>query len=249
MLWNASALTGYRIEATDGHLGTVSDLLFDDQSWAIRWLVVDTGHWLPGQKVLLPATALGIPDAGQRQMPVRLARQQVQDAPGVETDLPVSRQMELHLSDHYGAEAYWANGSNAIPLIASPYLMEPRHHYEGEGIVADMGDAQLRSVAAVTGYHLHATDGDIGHVQEFVVDDEGWRITFLAVDTHNWWPGARVLILPRIVREVDWSGSLIHISATRQKVRDSPPYSDAVTVDGTYAEAMSTYYGLSLFAV
>ncbi len=249
MLWDASAIIGYRIEATDGHLGSVSDLLFDDKSWAIRWLVVDTGNWLPGRKVLLPASALGEPDAGLRHIAVRLTRQQVRDAPGVEADLPVSRQMEQHLSDHYGADAYWANGSNAIPLIASPYLMEPRRHFEGEGIVADMGDAHLRSVTAVTGYHIRATDGDIGHVHDFLVEAAGWRIAWLAVDTQNWWPGARVLILPRLVREVDWAGSLVHISATRQKLRDSPPSTDAATVDGTYAEAMAVYYGLGLFAV
>lgn len=249
MLWHASAINGYRIEATDGHIGTVSDLLFDDQSWIIRWLVVDTGNWLPGRKVLLPISALGLPDAGLRHMPVRLTRQQVRDAPGVDADQPVSRQMELHLSDHYGADAYWAGGSDALPLIAPPFLTEPRDHFEGDDIVADMGDAHLRSIAAVTGYHIRATDGDIGHVQEFLVDDADWRIAYLAVDTHNWWPGARVLLLPRLVREVDWSGRLIHISATRQKVRDSPPTSNAVTVDGTYAEAMTTYYGLGLFAV
>ena len=249
MLWEASALIGYHIEATDGPIGSVSDLLFDDQSWTSRWLVVDTGKWLPGRQVLLPISSLGLPNAGLQHMPVRLTRQQVRDAPGAASDLPVSRQMERHLPDHYGTEAYWANGSNAVPLTASPYLMEARHHFPGEGIVANMSDAHLRSIVAVTGYHICATDGDIGHVHDLLVGDAGWRIACLSVDTHNWWPGARVLILPRLVREVDWSGSLIHISTTRQMVRDSPPYDDAATVDGAYAEAMSAHYGFGLFAV
>lgn len=249
MLWHASAIQGYRIEASDGHIGSVADLLFDDQSWIIRWLVVDTGHWLPGRQVLLPVSALGIPDAGARAMPVRLTMQQVREAPDVSADLPVSRQMEQHLSDHYGAAAYWADGSNTLSLGGSPYGMESRQPYEGEDIVADMGDAHLRSASAVTGYHIRATDGDIGHVQDFLIDDSNWRISFVAVDTGNWWPGEQVLLLPRMIREVDWSGSLIHVDGTRQKLRDSPAYSQAVTVDGTNADAMTTYYGLSLFAV
>lgn len=249
MLWHASAIHGYRLEASDGHLGSVADLLFDDQSWIIRWLVVDTGHWLPGRQVLLPVSALGLPDAGARAMPVHLTMQQVRDAPDVSADLPVSRQMEQHLAAHYSADAYWTVGSNALPMIASPYLMESRNPYEGEDIVADMGDAHLRSVSAVTGYHIRATDGDIGHVQDFLIEDSNWRISFVAVDTRNWWPGEQVLLLPRMIREVDWSGSLIHVDCTRQKLRDSPPYSQAVTVDGTYADAMTTYYGLGLFAV
>jgi uncharacterized protein YrrD len=249
VLWNASAIKGYRIEGSDGHLGTVSDLLFDDQSWFIRWMVVDTGHWLPGRQVLLPISALGTPDPGLRQMPVRLTMKQLRDSPEASADLPVSRQMELHLSDHYGVDAYWANGGNTQPVFASPYAMESRRSVEGEDIVADMGDAQLRSIAAVTGYHIHATDGEIGHVHDFLFDEPAWRIHYLAVDTQNWWPGQRVLILPRMIRSVDWSDSLIHVDCTRQRLRDSPPYSDAVTVDGTYADAMSVYYSLGLFAV
>ncbi len=249
MLWNASAIKGYRIEASDGHLGSVSDLLFDDKSWITRWLVVDTGHWLPGREVLLPISALQPPDAGARHLAVALTMQQVREAPDSASDLPVSRQAERHLSDHYGADAYWADGSNDLPLIASPYLQESRRPYEGEDIVADMGDAHLRSASAVTGYHIRATDGDIGHVYDLLFDDADWRIHYVAVETQNWWPGARVLVLPRSIREVDWPGSLIHLDCTRQKLRDSPPYSDAVTVDGTYADAMSVYYSLGLFSV
>ncbi|MGB8182853.1 MAG: PRC-barrel domain-containing protein [Stellaceae bacterium] len=69
MLWDASAIIGCAIEASDGRLGTVSDLLFEDVSWAIRWLIVDSGNWLPGRKVLLPLSALGQPDRAQRRFP------------------------------------------------------------------------------------------------------------------------------------------------------------------------------------
>jgi len=249
MLWHASAIKGYRIEASDGHLGSVVDLLFDDKSWTIRWMVADTGHWLPGRKVLLPASALGVPDAGARSVAVRLTMQQVGEAPDAASELPVSRQMEQHLSHYYGAEAYWAYGGGTLPLMASPHMLGMRPPFEGEDIVAEMGDAHLRSMAAVTGYHIRATDGDIGHVLDFIVDDADWRIRFVAVDTGHWWPGKKVLILPKMIREIDWSGNRIHIDCTRQKLRDSPAYSDAVTVDGTYADAMTTYYGLPLFAV
>ncbi len=59
MLWHASAIKGYAIQASDGAIGAVSDFLFDDVSWRVRWLVVDTGHWLSGRKVLLPPSVLG----------------------------------------------------------------------------------------------------------------------------------------------------------------------------------------------
>jgi hypothetical protein len=94
MLWNASAINGYAIVANDGRLGTVSDFLFDDMSWLVRWLVVDTGNWLPGRKVLIPPSVLGHPNREAREFSVRLTKQQVKDSPDIAADRPVSRQME-----------------------------------------------------------------------------------------------------------------------------------------------------------
>src|SRR5271170_2222937 len=110
MLWNASAINGYAITASDGGLGTVSDFLFDDSSWLIRWLVVDTGKWLSGRKVLLPPSVLGHLDAEGEKFPVRLTMQQVKDSPEIATDRPVSRQMETSVYDYYGWSPYWGTG-------------------------------------------------------------------------------------------------------------------------------------------
>ncbi|TAD87202.1 MAG: PRC-barrel domain containing protein [Alphaproteobacteria bacterium] len=203
----------------------------------------------PGREVLLPAACLGIPDAEERQLAVRLTRQQVEDAPGISADLPVSRQMELQLSNHYSANTYLPRGADVLPLMGLGSLREPMRHFEGEGTVTEMGDAHLRSIATVTGYHLRATDGDIGHIDDFIVDDDGWRVKYLSVDTRNWWPGAHVLILPQLVLEVDWSASLIHIRATQQKVRDSPPASAAETGDADAADRLSVYYGFQPFPI
>src|SRR5450432_3052929 len=107
MLWNASSLKGYAIEASDGRLGTVSDFLFDDTSWLVRWLVVDTGKWLSGRKVLLPTLVLGHLDAEREEFAVRLTMQQVKDSPDIDTERSVSRQMESSVYDYYGWRPYW----------------------------------------------------------------------------------------------------------------------------------------------
>jgi hypothetical protein len=122
MLWDASAIDGYAIKASDGRLGTVSDLLFEDVGWVIRWLVVDIGHWLPGRKVLLPLSALGQPDRVLRHFLVKLTMQRVKDSPDVDTDQPVSRQIEAYLYEHFGWDPYWG-GSFLLPMsnaIATP---------------------------------------------------------------------------------------------------------------------------------
>ena len=110
------------------------------------------------------------------------------------------------------------------------------------------GDPHLRSIAAVTGYHIHASDGEIGHVEDFLVDEAGWNIRYIKVDTRNWWPGERVLISPYSVREIDWSGRFVHINVNRQTVKDSPPYDPGITIDGAYEEKFLTYYGIKWVA-
>jgi hypothetical protein len=182
-MWDAAAINGYVIEASDGRLGTVSDLLFEDVSWGIRWLVVDTGHWLSGRKVLLPLSALGQSNTALRHFPVKLTMQQVKDSPDVDTDQPVSRQIESRVYDHYGWDPYWGGGSFpindpvAMLFAASLNIWGPKPRALGNvDAHPEQGDPHLRGVALLVGYHIHATDGEIGHVVDFLVDDAGWSI-------------------------------------------------------------------------
>jgi hypothetical protein len=250
-LWDASAINGYAIEASNGRLGTVSDLLFEDVGRVVRWLVVDTGNWLPGRKVLLPLSALGRPDRALRHFPVKLTMQHVKDSPDIDTNRPVSRQIEAHIYDYSGWDPYWDGSflqmSNAM---ATPFIAPL---YEPGSTPPDLaradaqpneGDPHLRSIAIITGYHLHAADGEIGHVEDFLVDVVDWSIRYIKVDTRNWWPGERVLISPRSVREIDWADRLVQVDVNRQKIKDGPPYDPSVTVDGAYAEEFLTYYGI-----
>ncbi len=258
MLWNASAIKGYAIEARDGRLGTVSDFLFDDSSWSIRWLVVDTGTWLSGRKVLLPVSALGHLDEKQESFSVRLTRQQIEDSPDIDADQPVSRQSETHVYDYYGWRPYWDRGlytagygyvgdfgytggtSSLAPSLQARQREEQMAIANGPN---DGGDPHLRSTAAVTGHHIHAVDGEIGHVEDFFVEDADWSIRYLLVGTKNWWPGKKVLISPMSVQSIDWPGRLVNLNVVRQKVKDSPAYDASVAIDRPYERHFHTYYG------
>jgi hypothetical protein len=255
MLWNASAIKGYAIAASDGRIGTVSDFLFDDASWLVRWLVVDTGTWLSDRKVLLPPSVLGHLDPEGKQFPVKLTMQQVKDSPEIDTDRPVSRQMETNVYDYYGWSPYWGTGFymggyGYMPgaAMASPYLGPSRREEEIGDAQRDHDDPHLRSIAAVTGYHIHASDGEIGHLEDSLLEDADWSIRYLVVDTRNWWPGERVLISPRSVREIDWAERLIHLDINRQKVKGGPSYDPAITIDGAFEEKFLTYYGIGWVA-
>ncbi len=250
MLWNASAINGFSLAETDGELGSVKDLLVDDKAWVVRWLVVDTGNWLPGRKVLLPPFALGKPDPENRLFPVKLSKQQVKDSPDVDTDLPVSRQSEAHLYDHYDWEPYWDGSFSPVSLaMAVPTDVTMNLPYrnlgdQSEGQNIFLGNPHLRSIAAITGYGIHATDGEIGAVEDILIDDADWTVCYLTVDTGNWWPGERVLISPRSILKIDWVAKMIYLNVDRDTVKKSPPYDPAVTVDGGYDEKYLAYYSM-----
>jgi sporulation protein YlmC with PRC-barrel domain len=249
MLQKISDLNGYKILATDGGLGTVSDFLFDDASWLVRWLVVDTGSWLSGRKVLLPPSALGHIDTDARSFSVRLTRAQVKDSPDVAQDQPVSRQLEGNVYDYYGWSPYWSTGlylggyGTMGGMVGNGAYGRPRRHDEEHyDTLRTEGDAHLRSAEAVHGYHIHATDGEIGHVNDFLLEDADWSIHYLVVDTTNWWAGKKVVISPRSAHDIDWSSRLINLNVDRETVRGSPLYDAAVTVDRDYERAFHRYY-------
>ncbi|WP_054005330.1 PRC-barrel domain-containing protein [Cypionkella psychrotolerans] len=249
MLLNLSTIRGHSIEASDGTIGFVSDVLFDDTSWMIRWLVVDTGDWLPGRKVLLPPSALGHAAPDSTTFPVRLTRAQVKASPDLDTHRPVSRQFETSTYDYYGWSPYWGSGyymggygalSAAMPMRADPEVQRraddiARHQH-------DQDEPHLRSAEEVSGYHIHATDGEIGHLSDLIIEDTDWSIHFLIVDTSNWWMGQKVLVSPRSAQDIRWTEQLIYLDVNRQKVKDSPPFDPAKPVDRAYEDRMAGHY-------
>lgn len=252
MLWRTSEIIGYGIRATDGSIGSISDLLFDDISWTLRWAVIDTGTWLPGRQVLLPPSALGRPDSTSREFPVDLTRDRVKDSPSIERDAPVSRQMEADIYGYYGWTPYWTAGyaypgyipapgaaPGAVPATAAGY---PRPG-EGGAPGEPEGDPHLRSVSEVTGYYVRATDEDIGHIEEFLIEEDSWVLRYLVVDTKNWWPGKLVLVSPQWVVDVRWNEQQVAIDLTREQVKNSPEYNPIAPVDRAYEERLYDHYG------
>jgi sporulation protein YlmC with PRC-barrel domain len=250
MLRRISKLSGYAIEATDGHIGTVSDVLFDDATWKTRWLVVDTGHWLTGRKVLIHLSAIGAVDDERQSVSVKLTKARIKDSPDIQHDQPVSRQMEAGLYGYYGWDPYWGGSFYGTGAIAAPFSTRPYFGGFGMGERAEIRtdhddqDPHLRSVAEVDGYHVHASDGDIGHLEDLLVDESGWGIRYLIIDTRNWWAGPHVLVSPFAVREINWADRQMRLDITREKIEASPPWeSPHDQLTQIYADKLHGYYG------
>jgi uncharacterized protein YrrD len=248
MLRNVKDLRGYAIHATDGGIGTVDDLYFDDEDWGIRYLIVDTGSWLSGRKVLISPLAIGRPDFMGHMLPVSLTKAQVKHSPNIDTRLPVSRQHEAELFGYYRYPYYWGGaglwGMGGYPgsLAAEDRIeeqMKPRWTRPSQ----TPDDVHLRSCAVVIGNHVHATDGDIGHVEDLLVEDRTWAIRYLIVNTSNWWVGHQVLVAPRWIDAVSWPEALVSVDLTREALKHAPRYDSAAQLDRQQEQAIYEHFG------
>jgi hypothetical protein len=238
MLRSLNHLASFVLGATDGEIGKVHSFLFDGSSWTVRYLVADTGKWLPGRKALIATNALGEPDWGGRVFPVSLKKEQVKSAPDIDADKPVSRQREIELHQHYSWGPYWGG---TLGPVATTMVPDPKSEQEIKE--AAKGDPNLRSTREVARYRIHATDGDIGHVDDFIADDENWVIRYLAVDTRNWLPGRTVLMSPDWVESISWEEKRVHVDVDKATVENSPPYDPSQPINREYETQVYDYYG------
>jgi PRC-barrel domain len=250
MIRSMKELQGFKICALDGDVGTCKECYFDDMSFTVRYLVVETGRWLSERKVLVSPIALDGVNVGHKCIAASLTKAQVEKSPDIDTDKPVDRQHETNFFGYYGYAPYWTGdnlwGASSYPHPASG---SPVHH-PGFGperrwvwAVRRGTDPHLRSTHAVTGYHIRATDGDIGHVEDFLVDDESWAIRYLVVKTGGWRSGKKVLLAPAWIERVDWHHSEVHVKVTRAQIDKSPEYDPAHPIDREYESRLEGHYG------
>lgn len=219
MLNSLKALNRTVLHATDGEIGRCKDFLFDDQRWVLRYLVADTGKWIPDRKVVISPHFLSEIDSSTSRVAVRLTQDQIEGSPPLSAHEPVSAQREAEIADYYGSMATWpatvslawSGMTMALPIrIDDPAPLE--------------GDPRLRSFEEVAGYHIHATDGEVGHIRDMMVDDEDWSIRYLVVDTRNWMPGKTVLVSPNWVERFDWANRAARLDLPRSLIEASPEY-------------------------
>ena len=250
MPWSMQTMRGYSVRATDGRLGNVVDFLFDDAYWTVRYLVVDTG-WLLGRRVLIATSALRHPDEGMAEFPVDLTEEQVKSSPDVDADRPVSRQAEADLHTHYGWIPYWAPGMGGLGVLPTggvepPVGAVPPSTRE-RPITGKTGDPHLRSEREVRGYHIAATDGEIGQVDDFLVDDTGWTIRYVVADIGSWFSGKRIVLSPDWITGIDWLDRRIGVSISREQVEAAPKYEPGASLDRFAEEDLYRHFRQTVY--
>jgi hypothetical protein len=241
MLRSMKDFEDYTIGATDGLIGRVKDFFFDDDAWVIRYLVVETDADHPRREVLISPIGIGQPNWEDKVLPVAVTRAQVRSSPDIDTNQPVSSQEEVGYLGYYGYGTYWGGGglwgAGLYPDILQAGLQP--------GVTGRQGRANphLRSGNAILRYYVHASDGDIGHVEGVLVDERSWAVRYLVVNTSNWWLGHQVIIAPEWIDHLSWAESKVYLDVTRQDVKDAPPYDSAVLLDRGQEASLHAHYG------
>ena len=246
MLWRFKHLNGYTIQATDGDIGTIQDVLLDERSWTVRYVVVDTGGWMSRREVLLSPAVLRQPDRATLKIPVDLTREKVRNSPAADTERPLTRRHIEDLHGYYGWTPWWGEPSVSAGLLGSEPLVEPSvmtaptTAAKAEG---EESDANLRSAREIGGYRIAASDGDVGHVDDVLIDQDGWLIRYFIVDTGNWLRGRRVLIAPSWVSGIDWMDEKVAVNLTKDRIKGSPEYAPDKDLDRRYEHDLHDWYG------
>ena len=237
MLRSLEKLHGYDVHATDGKIGKVSDFLFEDSLWTIRYLVVDIGGWLSGRKVLISPTALKQPDWEKKELNVSLDKAQVESSPEVDIDEPISRQYEEELNLYYEWPLYWDYG--ALNEEARTIEKTKRSH--------------LRSMREVIGYRVKAIEGEIGPVLDLVIDYETWIIRYIVISTRyiieharDLTHGKKVIILPKQA-EISWADSEVYVDVPIQIIKDGPEYRPDAHLNRDFEEIIYDYYDMPVY--
>ncbi len=242
-LRRAKDLHGYTIGAVDTDIGSVCDFYFDDHQWTIRYIVVATGIIFSGRKVLISPVALRHPALSPLHIYVNLTREQVQNSASIQLHLPISRQREAEHHRHFGWPFYW-EGTNIWGSWPTPHALADAPRTQSKaGTKERSPDPHLRSIDKVSGYHIEALDGEIGHLEDFLFDDESWQIRYLIVDTKNWWPGKKVLLRPQWIKSVRWAKREIRVNMTRESIYASPEWNPDSPVSREYELRLHQHYG------
>jgi hypothetical protein len=241
MLSKVKTLTGYKLDSLDGEIGSVKEFYFDDHHWTIRYLVADAGSWLMDRKVLISPYALVAVNKEKQNITVNLTKNQIEGSPSLASDKPVSRQFEETYYGYYGWPVYW-DGPYRWGPYPYPYILRDHEKLRGSTRGEKAWDPHLRSTHDVSGYHIQARDGEIGHAEDFIIEDKTWAIRYLIVDTRHWWPGKQVLVSPRWIERVSWSEAKVFVNLSHETIKQSPEYTEVSLLTREYEIGLHRHY-------
>jgi hypothetical protein len=240
-------LHGSTVVGLDGDVGTIARFLLQLNPWVVRYIVIETGSWWAGKEVLISPWSIAPGSVAGERIALSLTREQVRNSPSYDPTEALTREHEDALLGYYGYPAYWGGPLLWGPVPAAtpgappdPGLRTGLPDSDAAAVeLLDPPTADLADSQQVLGTHLHATDGDVGHVDDLLVESDTWQVRYLVIDTNNWWIGRHVLIAPEWIENFEWPDHKLRVAVDRAAIKGAPEYDPARIL--TRADELALY--------
>ncbi|PAV29819.1 hypothetical protein CIL05_10675 [Virgibacillus profundi] len=221
MFYLSSNLKTYNIHASDGEMGKVKDLYFDDKRWAIRYAIIDTRKWLPGRRVLLSPSSFLTLNEADKFLEVEFDKETVRNSPSIPDETLITQDVENSLVGYYGWTKYWTGnmlwGPNESPMTAY------KNHEEAllqEQPVDSHRDYDLRSEDETIGFKVHADNGKIGTIADMIYDDQKWKIQYIIVQSSDHPVEEEYFVFPtEDIESADWFEHDLYVKKSLEEVK------------------------------
>jgi hypothetical protein len=244
MLKRKEDIFGFKIKTKNRYLiGEVQDIYFDDVFWAVRYLVLNTNQTVKQKNALISPISIKSMDNGRLEATINLTWDQVDGGPKMDSHKPISREQEEKMAMHFNWPLYWPGTPARVPGVIETEPVELKPDESTHEVEDDCTDPKLRSANEVIGYHIEASDGMIGHLNDLIIDDQAWMIRYFVIDTRDWLHGKKVLVIPHWMDAFDWKNSTLRVGMTREKIKNSPEFDDSKSITREYEKKLYTHYG------
>ncbi len=243
MLRTARTLKNYKLECIDGELGKAKEFHFDTQCWIVRYLIAETGSWLAGRKILISPHAMDSIRREDQHIFIDLNKNQIKDAPLLYNNHPISREFEEENCRYYDWPIYWHSQSfgEQQPRLRNRNY-DQWNECKHDNIVCDI---RLRSTLEINDFHIQTLDNDIGHIEDFIIDDAAWVIRYLIVSIRSGWPEYRVLIPPQWINRISDTEGKVFVSFNRESFDQMQEYTEESLLNLNYETELCSNYNLS----
>lgn len=250
MLANTQELKGFEVVNEDEEVGKIEDYYFDKDYWVTRYIVVDTGNWLIERDVLISPESIENIDYGEGKIYLNISTDKIENSPPVLKDEPLLRTQEKDLADYFNWPYYWSAAETGKPGVSglSPnnlireITIQENMDQQNPNINKEEVEAGLRSINEMINYNIHAVDGEIGHIEKFILDDDNWLVRYLVVDKRDFLPGKKVVLAPEWITNIDWVREEVKYNLKKEEIKNAPEYDPEIPVSEVYEKKLYEHY-------
>lgn len=235
-------LKGYSVETADGMKGKIKDFLFDEDTWAVRYIDADFGNLFKDKRIILPVDVIIETSWKHHRFTLNISKEKIEKSPSPQDKPTVSREYEKQLVKYYGFPFYWSTGGIVPAPPGSYYPVRPLNVPQNKISEKDL-NTKLRSFREVEGYQIRAIDDTLGHVEDIMIDDTDWQLVYLIIDTSNWLPWSKkVMLAINWLEEISYVKGEVKINLNTDTIKSAPDFDTNQPIEMAYERALSDYY-------